>query len=199
MLDATSREGLPQSVGWLKDGIWAFFGALHGITHVYQKNYVRAQEILYAYANHASPLGTWVEEQLPKGEGTRTTGDVSNATASSLYVKLLRRLLVIERGDTLDLLSGVPSEWYTPGARIRLTEVPTLYGLLSLNLKISADGLSGSLAVDRLVRGEHCVVRISLDALRAKGFVRPGGGELPAILESQGMTKTRLSFVRLSP
>jgi hypothetical protein len=199
MLDATSKEGLPQSVGWLKDGIWAFFGALHGITHVYQKNYVRAQDILYAYANHASPLGTWVEEQLPKGEGTRTTGDVSNATASALYIKLLRRLLVIERGDTLDLLAGIPADWYVPGARIRLAEVPTHFGPLSLDLKISAHGSSGSLAVRRLARGKHSVVRISLDGLKAKGFARTGGQELPAILESHGTTETRLSFVRPSP
>ncbi|MCG3117947.1 MAG: hypothetical protein ALAOOOJD_00072 [bacterium] len=140
MLQWEKREGLAINTGWLKDGIWVFFGTLQAIAHVYQRDYPEAQALLYAIANHASPLGTWVEEQLPQDVGVRNTGDQSNATASSLFIKLVRRLLVLERANTLELLAGVPASWYQPGAKIELNEVPTLFGRLTFRLHISPDG-----------------------------------------------------------
>ncbi len=69
MLSDDLQEGLPTSTGWLKDGLWPFFGSLLGITQTFQRDYPAAHRTLYAVANHASPLGTWVEEQLPKAVG----------------------------------------------------------------------------------------------------------------------------------
>ena len=195
MLDAASKEGIPQSVGWLKDGVWPFLGALHGITYVYQRNYTRARDLLYAYANHASPLGTWVEEQLPKELGTKTAGDASDATAGTLYIKLLRRLIAIERGDTLDLLAGVPPEWYMPGARLRLDKVLTDFGPFSLDLKIAPDGKSCLLVVGAL-RRKSCVTRLALDGLKAKGFMFRDGSDLPPFMEFRGRQGGIFSFVR---
>jgi hypothetical protein len=140
MLQWEKREGLPVNTGWLKEGSWAFFAKLQAITHVYQRDYREATDLLYAIVNHAAPLGTWVEEQLPKDIGTRNTGDQSNATASALFIKLMRRLLVLEREDNLELLAGVPEAWYKPGAKIELNDVPTLFGRLTFRLNISSDG-----------------------------------------------------------
>ena len=140
MLQWEKQEGLPMNTGWLKDGLWIFFGTLQAITHVYQRDHQEAIDLLYAIANHASPFGTWVEEQLPKHVGVRNTGDQSNATASALLIKLVRRLLALERGDRLELLAGVPAFWYKPGARLELNDAPTLFGRLNFKLKISPDG-----------------------------------------------------------
>jgi Bacterial alpha-L-rhamnosidase 6 hairpin glycosidase domain len=148
MLQSEKQEGLPINTGWLKDGVWPFFGSLQAIAHIHQRNYLQATDLLYAIANHASPLGTWVEEQLPKEVGTRTTGDQSNASASALFIKLVRRMLVLERGKTLELLAGVPDEWFKPGARIELNDVPTLFGRLTFRLKISTDGKSCRVHLD---------------------------------------------------
>ncbi|HTY58044.1 MAG TPA: hypothetical protein VMF59_04470, partial [Bacteroidota bacterium] len=54
MLDAKTAEGIHQDVGWLHQGLWPFFTAQEGIVHMYQRNYARAEEILYAVANHAT-------------------------------------------------------------------------------------------------------------------------------------------------
>ncbi len=140
MLQSEKKEGLPVNTGWLKDGLWPFFGTLQAIAHVYQRDDQQATDLLYAIVNHASPLGTWVEEQLPKEAGTRTTGDQSNATASALFIKLVRRMLVLERGNALELLAGVPEGWFKPNAKIELNDVPTLFGRLRFRLSISPDG-----------------------------------------------------------
>jgi hypothetical protein len=140
MLQSEKPEGLPINTGWLKDGLWPFFGSLQAIAHIQQRGYPEAADLLYAIANHASPLGTWVEEQLPKGAGARTTGDQSNASASALFIKLVRRMIVLERGNSLELLAGVPDQWLKPGARIELNDVPTLFGRLTFRLHISPDG-----------------------------------------------------------
>lgn len=196
MLDSATKEGLPHSAGWLKGGVWPFFGALLGITHVYQKNNARAEDLLYAYANHASPLGTWVEEQLPKNEGTRTTGDASNATSSSLYILFLRHMLVLERKDTLDLLGAVPPPWYHPGARLHLEKLPTELGPLTLDMDIAADGTTGVLKIAPLDRAQNHVVRVSLTHLKAAGFTRSDGTPLPEAMFESGTVDITLAFVR---
>jgi hypothetical protein len=196
MLDAAGKEGLPHSVGWLPEGVWPFFGALLGITHVYQGDDARAEDLLYAYANHASPFGTWVEEQLPKNEGTRTTGDASNATASALYVLFLRHMMVLERQDTLELLPAVPASWYHPGAHLHLEKVPTELGPLTLDVTIAADGSAGTISLAPLSRGRGHVVRIPLGHLRAAGFTRSGGTALPDTLVAPGNASIAISFSR---
>jgi hypothetical protein len=196
MLDAATKEGLTHSAGWLKEGVWPFFGALLGITRVYQGDDARAEEILYAFANHASPLGTWVEEQLPKNEGTRTTGDGSNATSSSLYILFLRHMLALERNDTLDLLAAVPAAWYHPGARLHVEKLPTEWGPLTLTVEIAADGTRGSLHVAPFARARSRVVRVPLKHLKTAGFVRSDGTPLADELRTRGRGEIRLAFIR---
>lgn len=179
MLQWEKQEGLPINAGWLKDGIWPFFGTLQAITHVYQHDDAEAIEMLYAIANHASPFGTWVEEQLPKPAGVRNTGDQSNATASALFIKLMRRLLVLERGSQLELLAGVPAFWYKPGARIELNDTPTLFGQLNFRLQISADGKVCRIQLRPIGKsGAPGSPVLFLQALKQAGYRVPVGDEL---------------------
>jgi hypothetical protein len=194
MLDAKTAEGVHQDVGWLRGGVWPFFSAQVGIAHVYQRDYARAEEILYAVANHASPLGTWLEEQLPKDLGARTSGDASDATASSLFILLLRDLIVNERADTVEILGGVPASWYSPGASLRLEGVLTDCGPLSLDLSVSADGNTCTLSAGQLPRGMHCVLRVDLAGLKEAGFSSGSGPELPPSTDVPASQGVRLSF-----
>ena len=179
MLQWEKQEGLPINAGWLKDGIWPFFGTLQAITHVYQGDHAEAIEMLYAIANHASPFGTWVEEQLPKHAGVRNTGDQSNATASALFIKLIRRLLVLERNDRLELLAGVPAFWYKPGAQIEVNDAPTWFGRLNFRLQISADGKVCRMQLRPIGNsGATGGPVVFLQALKQAGYRVPAGEEL---------------------
>jgi hypothetical protein len=180
MLEDSTKEGLPTNTGWLKDGLWPFFGSLEGITYTYQRDYAAAHRLLYAVANHASPLGTWVEEQLPRSVGQKTSGDGSNATASALFIKQVRRLLMMERGDTLELLAGIPDHWYGPGARIALNDCPTFFGKVRLTLAISADGRRATAVVDGIGKaGDPGLSVLDMRGLRRAGFFSGDGSPLP--------------------
>lgn len=139
MLRAVTDEGLAPNTGWLNDGLWPFFGTLEAIAHLWQREDSIAADLLYAIANHASSTWTWVEEQLPRRLGTRTTGDASNATASALFIKLVRRMIILERDSTMDLLAGIPPEWYRAGAHMEVNDVPTLFGRCAFHLDVAHD------------------------------------------------------------
>jgi hypothetical protein len=58
--------------------------------------------------------------------------------ASAEFIRLVRHLLVFERGETLELLSGLPENWIYPGAVAELEKTPTRFGPVSLKLEIGA-------------------------------------------------------------
>jgi len=197
MLDASSKEGLALNTGWLKDGLWTFFSGFFGMAHMWQENYGRAQDLLYAYANHASPLGTWVEEQLPVAVGPKTTGDGSNASAGSLFIMFLKSLIALERDQTLDLLAGIPDQWIKPGGTIALNNVPTRFGTLSLHVAVDKNGRSCTVAVSPLRgNGDTGGPRLFLEGFRRLGFRGADGKQLPTILQRRWGESIRLELRR---
>jgi len=194
MLDSRMTEGIHQDVGWLRGGVWPFFTAQEGIVHMYQGNYARAAANLYAVANHASPTGTWLEEQLPRSAGTRTSGDASDATAGALFILLVRDMIVIERTNWLEILGGVPPLWYRNGARLTLSGVLTDFGPLTLDLSVSPGGESCTLESSPLSRGTGARVRVMLDGLRNAGFTLNDGKEIPASIWIPADKPIRMSF-----
>jgi hypothetical protein len=183
MLRADTREGLPPNTGWLKDGLWPFFGTLEAIALLHQRDYDAATDLLYAIANHASPTWTWVEEQLPREVGTKTTGDASNATASALFIKLIRRMIVLERDSTMDLLAGVPAAWYRAGTHMEVKSIPTLFGPCTFRLDIAADSSRATLIVNPMRNGAaQGTVLLTTRALKQAGFTMRQGKPAPDIL-----------------
>jgi hypothetical protein len=79
MLEATEKEGMVFGTGWDPNGFWTYFASFYGHAWLWQGNGNKAAEILYAYANHASPLLTWREEQSPKGQPFKKVGDMVNS------------------------------------------------------------------------------------------------------------------------
>lgn len=197
LLDGSSKQGLAISTGWLTNGVWPWMGGIHGMTHLLRGNTERALDLVYAYANHASPVGTWVEEQLTKDVGRGTTGDVSNAEASAVFVHFVRNLLAQERGDDLELLAGVPEAWMKPGTTNALQNSFTEFGAVSLSLAIGADGNSALFrcsAIDGRESPGKPVVHLRI--LKRLGFTLEGGKELPDRWEGAWRKPMELRFQR---
>jgi hypothetical protein len=151
MLRATERERLVLGTGWIEHGIWNYFGSFYAHGWLWLGDGQKAAETLYAFANHASPLLAWREEQLPAGASgpePAFVGDMPHNWASAEFVRLTRHLLVLERSGELHLLEGVPAAWAKARMVTRGREIATEFGPVSLELSVAEDGRSARLWVD---------------------------------------------------
>jgi hypothetical protein len=197
MLDSDLREGLPVSTGWLRDGVWPFFASIQAQAYLHARNFSRAHELLYAIANHASPAGTWLEEQMPATLGKRTGGDASDASASALFIDQVLDMIVLERGNSIVALEGIPDAWLSPGARLALNDVATRRGRLTLHLHISPDGRGGILSGSFHPSVKNSPgLAVSLLGLKRQGFKRTNGAPLPDVTTGDHGGHFELSFAR---
>lgn len=148
MLKTHERQGLVQDTGWIKGGLWNYFGSFYGHAWLWLGQGSKAADTLYAFANHASPLLVWREEQKPVGESEDYCGDMPHNWGSAEFIRLIRHLLVLERGRQLHLLEGLPSAWTQPGNRTQLSEMPTSFGPVSILLQVAEDGKSAKLTIE---------------------------------------------------
>lgn len=150
MLEATGREGMVYGTGWDATGIWNYFASFYAHAWLWQGNGRKAAQSLYAFANHASPVLNWREEQSLLGEKFKKVGDMPHNWASAEFIRLAVHLLAIDRGDELHLFEGLPPEWTRPGMTTRLNGIATPFGPLTMELTISREGKSGRLKVEPL-------------------------------------------------
>ncbi len=148
MLRAVEREGLVYDTGWVAGGIWNYFGSFYAHAWLWRGEGRKAAETLYAFANHASPLLAWREEQRPLGEGDQVCGDMPHNWASAEFIRLVRHLLVLERGRELHLFEGLPPTWARPGAVTRVENVLTEFGPVTFELRVADDGSQATLNLD---------------------------------------------------
>jgi hypothetical protein len=144
------KEGMITTTGWLTGGIWNYFASFYGHAQLWQGEGRKAAEVLYAFANHASPLLAWLEEQGLKNEPTRENGDMPHNWASAEFIRLAVHLLALDRGREMHLFEGLPREWTQPGMLTKLDGIATPFGPLTCSLKVSDDGRSAALAVEPL-------------------------------------------------
>jgi hypothetical protein len=147
MLDSNQQEGLIYGTGWLPDGIWNYAASFYGHAHLWLNHGKKAAATLYAFGNHACPLLCWREEQNPKGQKENQVGDMPHNWASAEFIRMIRHLLILERGDELHLLHGLPHAWTKPGNKIKMLDIPTSYGPLSLTLEMTKKGDSATIEV----------------------------------------------------
>lgn len=142
------EECVPSGTGWLPyRALWSYEAAFAAQMWLYAGRPDKAVDYLYAFANHASPTRVWREEQsLRDSDNGQLFGDMPHNWASAEFIRLVRHLLVFERGESLELLPGLPPEWRTPGAVTELVETPTRFGPVSLRLT-AGDGGSFDLRV----------------------------------------------------
>jgi hypothetical protein len=148
MLDASQREGLIYGTGWIEDGIWNYAASFYAHAHLWLGHGRKAAATLYAFGNHALPLLTWREEQNPVGERPHYVGDMPHNWGSAEFIRLVRHLLILERGRELHLFEGLPRAWTQPGCMTELKAVPTAFGDVSLKLEVGSDGRSATIRVD---------------------------------------------------
>jgi hypothetical protein len=148
MLDAHEKEGLIHGTGWLADGIWNYAASFYGHAHLWLGHGRKAAATLYAFANHASPLLCWREEHNLTGAKEEYCGDMPHNWASAEFLRLTRHCLILERGSELHLLEGIPTTWTGPGCTTRLTQIPTSFGPVSMELTIAPTGQSARLVFD---------------------------------------------------
>ncbi|MCB0160606.1 MAG: hypothetical protein KDD83_20885, partial [Caldilineaceae bacterium] len=148
LLDALDdEEGIPAATGWLPyKALWSYAGSFYAHAWLYAGRPDKAADYLYAFANHATPTRVWREEQSLRDTGYgQTFGDMPHNWASVEFIRLVRNLLVFERGDCLELLAGLPGEWV--GKPLRVAGMPTRFGTVTLTVA-SGDGRTVSVDVD---------------------------------------------------
>ncbi|MCB8921647.1 MAG: hypothetical protein H6662_08700 [Ardenticatenaceae bacterium] len=135
------EEGIPARTGWLPhNAVWNYSASFYAHVWLYAGRPDKAIDYLYAFANHASVTRVWREEQsLRSASYEQMVGDMPHNWASAEFVRLLRHLLLFERGEQLDLLLGLPPEWIRPSTRILLEKTPTRYGPVTLDLQFGED------------------------------------------------------------
>jgi hypothetical protein len=163
MLKAVEEQGLVEDTGWLKDGIWTYFGSFYGHAWLWLGEGDKAARTLYSFGNHASPLLAWREEQMPVGQGDQVVGDMPHNWASAEFIRLVRHSLVLERGNELHLFEAMPAKWARPGAVTRLRDIATEFGPVSLEFRVAKDGTSGVLKLTPPQRTPPARIVLHLD------------------------------------
>ncbi len=150
MLDGTTQEGLILGTGFLTQGVWNYAASFYAHAHLWLGHGRKAASTLYAFANHASPVLTWREEQHLVGQmkGERYIGDMPHNWASAEFIRLIRDLMILERGDQLHLLQGMPRAWTKSGNKTGLNDIPTSFGNMSLSVSMADDEQSAIIKID---------------------------------------------------
>ncbi|MDD4797282.1 MAG: hypothetical protein PHO66_05895 [Eubacteriales bacterium] len=142
LLDSVDNtQGLPENTGWRTDqAIWGYSAMFYAQVWLYAGRPDKAVDYLYAFANHAAPSRVWREEQALVGStSAETCGDMPHNWGSAEFIRLVRHLLVAERGDRLELLSGLPEQWLpTRDRALILEQTPTRFGKISLRMEQTA-------------------------------------------------------------
>jgi hypothetical protein len=136
-----NTEGIPEDTGWLPyRAVWVYHAGFAANVWLYNNRPEKAVDYLYEFANHASTTRVWREEQSLVGSNHgQLFGDMPHNWASVEFVRLVRNLLVFERGDTLELLPGLPKEWMRD--RIDVQNMPSRFGKINLSVDFSLDGV----------------------------------------------------------
>lgn len=187
MLRATEQQGTVCGTGWIAGGIWTYFSSFYGHSQLWLGDGPKAVQSLYSFANHASPLLTWREEQELAGKGAHTIGDMPHNWASAEFIRLVRHLLVLERGEELHLCEGLPAEWVRPGMTTRLNGIQTDFGPVSLEIAVPAGGGEAQVKVSPPTRNPAAKVVLHLAGWTPAGGLR----ELPARAPSQFQVRVR--------
>ncbi len=163
MMEATEKEGLPFGSGWNENGVWNYLASFYGHAWLAQGRYDKATNVLYDFANHSSPINSWIEEQALQVDGAGgTVGDMPHNWASAELIRYVRHSLILEREGSLHLFAGLPVEWIKAGGTVQVKSMPTSFGEMSLKL-VSGDSCS-VLSLEGPTRNPPDTVWIHMDA-----------------------------------
>jgi len=209
LLESVEKQGLPVSMGWLPGGNWAGMGLFYGFQPLILNRPEKTADILYAGANHFSPVGTSVEEQTLVGQPLKLAGDQPHCFAAAMMAHLPAAMLAYDRLGDLHLLGAVPREWLKAGAVNRLTGYRTAAGTVTLALTVSPDGQTASLRAEPITPETRNTMRYKFPdapeqsgrillhtaSLAAAGFAVPATAK-DGVIELQPGQPVNLTFPR---
>jgi hypothetical protein len=192
LLDAIDdQEDVPQETAWLPyQALWNYQAGFAAEAMLYAGYPEKAIDYLYGMANHASPTRVWREEQsLAASDNGDFVGDMPHNWASAEFVRLVRHLLIFERGETLELLPALPAEWLQPGAIVRVDRTPTRFGDVSLLVQCDDGGRPAlTYTLDATRPRQPATVRVrfpaGVESMEVNGVStqgEPGGWHTPAV------------------
>lgn len=198
MLNSRTEENHVLTLGWLKGGVWPIFEAHRALAYNWIGDADKVEELLYAFANHATPTLLWAEEQSPKTRGKQTAGDIPHTVANMQICRLVRYTLLLERGPDLELLGSLPLNWIHPAARLSVLALPTRFGPVTIKMQIDAGGKNGTLWIQTPTPEVAAnSVKLKLTRLKKAGFTQDSAGQpLPEILELPWNSTFQLNFQR---
>ncbi|MDY7040235.1 MAG: hypothetical protein SVX38_05165 [Chloroflexota bacterium] len=132
----------PYEGGFLhREGQFWTYGGLE-LAHVYLRlgRMDVLHQILAWTLSHQTLPGTFAwAEQVSPANGSFSGGDMPHAWAAASYATLVREMLISERGDALELFTGVPDWWFGDGQVIALENAPTHFGVLDLRTESTVE------------------------------------------------------------
>lgn len=151
LMQACTQEDVPADTGWIHHGgVWNYNAAFVAEVYLWAGLHDWAQRTFTGYLNHASPLHAWREEQpLQNALISEFWGDMPHNWASAECIRYLRHMLVLEDDRKLRLLEGILPADLEERKEFAVTETPTRFGRVSLEVQPS--GLRGWTA--HFVRG----------------------------------------------
>lgn len=151
-------EGTIRWLGW-PDAIHPYMSSYSTMSSLIRGDHEQFVEDFYWYllhttATHAFPEGIFFKRRFAWSH------TIPHVTGASNYAYLLRHMLVHERGDELHLMLGVPDSWLEAGKHIRVERAPTHFGLLSLTVTGTQDGVRIELDAPQRERPERIVLHL---------------------------------------
>jgi hypothetical protein len=158
-------ESVPVGTGWLPHrAVWTYSAPMYGQVALYAGDAPRALRYLEGFVNHAAPTLVWREEQPLKTTGAaHIVGDMPHSWAAAEFIRLLRDLIVFERGDVAEILPGVAAAWFSAGERLRLADTPTRFGPATVDLAYRSERdwrLDVTAPPGRPASLHRCIVRL---------------------------------------
>ena len=188
LMQASTEEDIPAETGWLPhQGVWNYSAAF--VAHVYLWAGLAdlARRTFVGFLNHATPLYCWREEQPLRGSLVGSyIGDMPHNWASAECVLYLRHMLALEDGQTLRLLAGIGAPELSTAEPFIISESPTRFGRVSMDLE-PLDGRQGwrlafkrgaGPAPERLELPVALGTRFLLSEIDGARFARSGGSVL---------------------
>jgi hypothetical protein len=144
------------------------------------------QLVLSLYGQLAAGMtpGTYVSGEAAtvapfRGEYYRTMFLPPNSASNSVFLGLVRLLLIHETAKRLELAYATPRAWLEPGKRIEVKGAPTSFGPLSYTLEAEAGVVHATLDVPRSAQLVSLKLRLRLPTGRRLSAVTADGAAVP--------------------
>jgi hypothetical protein len=160
-----SPGGIPVHTGWMVEGMWVAL-ALNDFAeaHLARNEGSIANAFLYATLNHGTPLYTWCEERGQFPDTKEISGDRQHLWTPVAVVRTIRDLLIMEDGNTLQLMRGIAKGWLMSGEYVGIENAPSRFGVVSYKVKYnnSKSTITGEIHFPKNIQNFETIVHLPL-------------------------------------